>query len=43
MNAKQTKLTIISVLTLILIIWIIACAVNPVTGKRELMLMSESD
>ncbi len=23
--------------------WVISCAVNPVTGKRELMLLSEAD
>ncbi len=28
---------------LLLIGWLIACAVNPVTGKRQLMLLSESD
>ncbi len=26
-----------------LIIWVVACALNPVTGKRELMLMSSAD
>lgn len=26
-----------------LIIWVISCAINPVTGKRELMLLSEND
>ena len=25
------------------LIWLLACAVNPVTGKRELMLVSEQD
>jgi len=28
---------------LVALIWIIACAINPVTGKREFMLLSESD
>jgi predicted Zn-dependent protease len=28
---------------LLLLAWIISCAVNPVTGKRELMLLSEAD
>ena len=28
---------------IILLIVIISCAVNPVTGKRELMLLSETD
>ncbi len=28
---------------LLLAAWLIACAINPVTGKRELMLLSEND
>lgn len=31
------------VAALLLIGWLIACAINPVTGKRQLMLLSESD
>lgn len=30
-------------ISLILAIWLYSCAVNPVTGKRELMLLTESD
>ena len=32
----------IIILFVILIVWIISCAVNPVTGKKEFMLVSES-
>ncbi len=31
------------IITLLLVAWMISCAVNPVTGKRELMLLSEND
>ena len=31
------------IVAIILISWLISCAVNPVTGKRELMLLSEND
>jgi predicted Zn-dependent protease len=34
---------IVLVSVLLLIGWLIACAINPVTGKRQLMLLSESD
>ena len=27
----------------VLMSWLIACAVNPVTGKKEFMLLTESD
>jgi len=26
-----------------LLLWILSCATNPVTGKQELMLLSEAD
>lgn len=32
-----------SIIVLALIIWAISCAVNPVTGKREFMLLTQSD
>ncbi|MCU0642781.1 MAG: peptidase M48, partial [bacterium] len=32
-----------SVIVLALIIWAISCAVNPVTGKREFMLLTQGD
>jgi len=28
---------------LVLVVWLISCAINPVTGKREFMLLSEGD
>jgi predicted Zn-dependent protease len=31
------------IITFILVNWLTTCAVNPVTGKRELMLLSEAD
>lgn len=42
---KPTKLIYTSIIILITInfLWILSCAVNPVTGKSELMLLSESD
>lgn len=33
----------LSVILFALIAWVISCAVNPVTGKRELMLLTEGD
>ena len=33
----------VGVLFVALAVWIISCAVNPVTGKREFMLLSEGD
>lgn len=33
----------VSVLTIAIAIWIISCAINPVTGKKEFMLLTESD
>lgn len=33
----------ISISVLALIVWAISCAVNPVTGKREFMLLTQSD
>lgn len=35
--------TVARVLTVAMIVWVVACALNPVTGKRELMLLSSSD
>ena len=43
MNRKNILTGIYISLVLALTIWIIRCAMNPVTGKRELMLMTESD
>lgn len=42
---KNKELTVAGsmVIAVVLLAWIISCAVNPVTGKRELMLMTEAD
>jgi len=29
--------------TIVLVAWLISCAVNPVTGKKEFMLLTEQD
>ena len=41
-NSQITECAICLVLFGILL-WVISCAVNPVTGQRELMLLSEAD
>lgn len=33
----------VSIMVLALIVWAISCAVNPVTGKKEFMLLTQSD
>ena len=43
MNRHVVSKTVIGVLVVALIVWAVACALNPVTGKRELMLMSSAD
>jgi predicted Zn-dependent protease len=43
MNRRVVSKTVIGVLVVALIVWAVACALNPVTGKRELMLMSSAD
>jgi predicted Zn-dependent protease len=43
MTKKIILKTIISIIVVSLIIWAISCAVNPVTGKREFMLLTEND
>lgn len=43
MNMKIIVKSVISLLVLGLIMWAISCAVNPVTKKREFMLLSESN
>ncbi|MBN2356649.1 M48 family metalloprotease [candidate division KSB1 bacterium] len=40
---KKIAIYSTAVLSLALLAWIISCAINPVTGKRELMLLSEND
>jgi len=43
MKRQVILTTIISILIISLIVWAISCAVNPVTKKREFMLLSEND
>ena len=43
MTRKIILKTAISIIVVSLIVWAISCAVNPVTGKREFMLLSERD
>lgn len=43
MTRKTILKTIISIIVVSLIVWAISCAVNPVTGKREFMLLTEND
>ncbi|MCJ7582838.1 MAG: M48 family metalloprotease, partial [Candidatus Aminicenantes bacterium] len=33
----------VAIILVVLMAWAVACAINPVTGKRELMLLSSSD
>ncbi len=40
----KQKLDLLEIVCLgLLIVWIISCAVNPVTGKRDFMLLTEAD
>ncbi len=43
MTRKIILSSLAGMMVLALIIWAISCAVNPVTGKREFMLLTESD
>ena len=43
MKRRQIAVGFSALLVIILMAWVISCAVNPVTGKRELMLLSEAD
>ena len=43
MIRKYIKIPVLGLSVIGLIFWIISCAVNPVTGKQELMLLSESE
>lgn len=43
MTRKIILKTIISIIIVSLIVWAISCAVNPVTGKREFMLLTENN
>lgn len=41
MNKKSFKKAGLIILSIVLIAWLLSCAVNPVTGKREFMLLTE--
>jgi len=43
MIGNYIKIPVLGFSVIGLIFWIISCAVNPVTGKQELMLLSESE
>jgi predicted Zn-dependent protease len=43
MVKRKIKYLILGACLFGLLLWIFSCAANPVTGKRELMLLSESD
>jgi len=43
MQSKRTIYIILGIMVLGLAAWIISCAVNPVTGKKEFMLLTEAD
>jgi len=43
MNRHVVSKTVIGVLVVALIVWAVSCALNPVTGKRDFMLMSSAD
>jgi len=43
MTRKIVLKSVVSIIIISLIVWAISCAVNPVTKKREFMLLSESD
>ena len=43
MNRHVVSKTVVGAVVVALIIWAVSCALNPVTGKRELMLMSSAD
>jgi predicted Zn-dependent protease len=43
MKKIYTRLTVLGFFLMGLLFWIPSCAINPVTGKQELMLLSERD
>ncbi|MCG7851025.1 MAG: M48 family metalloprotease, partial [Methanosarcinaceae archaeon] len=43
MNRKCVSKAVVTTVVVALIVWAVSCALNPVTGKRELMLMSSAD
>ena len=43
MDLQFVSKTAAKAMTVALMLWAVSCAINPVTGKRELMLMSSAD
>lgn len=43
MDRKIVSKTIVKAIVVVLMVWAISCAINPVTHKRELMLLSAAD
>src|SRR4030043_1022870 len=43
MNRHNVSKNLVGVIVVVLVVWAVSCALNPVTGKREFMLMSASD
>ena len=43
MDRQIVSKTVVKAIVVALMVWAVSCAINPVTGKRELMLMSSSD
>jgi len=43
MTKQKAKCIMLGFCLIALLIWIFSCAANPVTGKKELMLLSEAD
>ena len=42
MVKNHYRVVLVGIGLLALLTWVVSCAVNPVTGSRELMLLSES-
>jgi len=43
MSKGKIRIIIVGSCLIVLVLWILSCATNPVTGKKELMLLSETD
>jgi len=43
MDRRIVSKTVVKAIVIALMVWAFACAINPVTGKRELMLLSSAD
>ncbi|MCX6827654.1 MAG: hypothetical protein NTV06_10390, partial [candidate division Zixibacteria bacterium] len=43
MVKREIKIIFVGFCLVGLLFWILSCATNPVTGKKELMLLSETD